>query len=481
MRSGSQTMKKIIAELSSQKPSKNQEFTDVYLPPKESSLYSKNAEQKQKNQELPQFLKGVNGKIASQFHSGQKEGKYGFMPLDEIYDVNSFSLLSDGTNLEADVIQGELGDCYFLSALAALAENAENLRGFFDKNAKASDRSFTANVVIHGEPVAVTVDNFFPTTKGGKKVAFAGINKNSGNIWPIILEKAWAKCNRSYEDIIKGTSAEALQFLTPAPVETYYHQYGYTELFDIIQKAKVENYIVLTDITNTEGTNLANLSEMGLITNHAYSVIDTVVLTKPNGEEFHLVKLKNLWGTNEWHGDWSDDSPKWTKDFKQQVGLEQGDDGIFWMAIEDYLQFYTTTYVCKVNAGFNYVCSRFVSGENESPYTIAKVIVNKGGAGFFVVNMKNSRIYRNLKDKPTYQNPYCSMTVFRQEPDGLTFIGSDTGKDDRLSVDCPELAPGTYFVAVTFPNNTKNFCMRPDVDCVGGVRFRVGVYSNVQG
>ena len=37
----------------------------------------------------------------------------------------------------------------------------------------------------------------------------------TSNIWPMLLEKAWAKVNGSYEDIISGNPKEAMKFLTP--------------------------------------------------------------------------------------------------------------------------------------------------------------------------------------------------------------------------------------------------------------------------
>ena len=131
--------------------------------------------------------------------------------------------------------------------------------------------------------------------------------------------------------------------------------------------------------------------------------------------------MKNLWGTNEWVGDWSDDSNKWTTEFKNQVGLEQKDDGIFWISYEDYLQFYTTTHVCQIHQDYEYSCERFKSGK-ESP-DIAKITVKNNGSGYFIVNQKNTRIYRNLKN-PDYENPFCNVVVIRKDVNGFTFIGS---------------------------------------------------------
>lgn len=56
-------------------------------------------------------------------------------------------------------------------------------------------------------------------------------------------------------------------------------------------------------------------SDMGLISNHAYSVISAVEVTTDEGV-VRLLKLRNPWGHQEWSGDWSDNSDKWTPELK---------------------------------------------------------------------------------------------------------------------------------------------------------------------
>ena len=44
-------------------------------------------------------------------------------------------------------------------------------------------------------------------------------------MWVMLLEKAWAKVNGSYENTITGLPADALKCLTGAPVEYYNHDF----------------------------------------------------------------------------------------------------------------------------------------------------------------------------------------------------------------------------------------------------------------
>ena len=462
----------IIHTFLEQNPSRD--FTDELFPPTFDSLFSSKKEiVNYEIPTIPKFLKDRKKLLLSQFALSQKDGRYSWAKLSEIKDTSKLNVLRDSKNLKDDVIQGELGDCYFLSSLASLAENPENIKNII-KNTKVNDGVFEANVYIHGEPVKIIVDDNFPVANASK-IAFAGINEKSGNIWPMILEKIWAKCNKSYEDIIPGNSADAFQFLTPAPFDTYYHTQEISPtLFKTIQDASKDNYIILADITETKNTNLDILSKLGLITNHAYSVIGTAVLKKPNGNEIQLLKMKNMWGTNEWIGDWSDQSLKWTQEFKKAVGLQNKEDGVFWMSYDDYLQFYTSTHIVQVHSDYQY---KVVKMKNKQEQNICKINIDKNGSGYFMVNLKNTRIYNNLKN-PNYTNPFCSIVVMKRNDDKLEYVGSDSGKKDRFYIPCPEMEKGLYYVAVSFPKLNKNDPLQSKFEInQSEFSFRVGVYS----
>jgi hypothetical protein len=55
---------------------------------------------------------------------------------------------------------------------------------------------------IEGKWQTVTLDMQFPVDSVGK---FCGAQSNDKNIWPMLLEKAYAKANGSYDNINFGT------------------------------------------------------------------------------------------------------------------------------------------------------------------------------------------------------------------------------------------------------------------------------------
>ena len=473
----SNTNNSIIKTFSSQTGSKN--FTDEIFPSNFDSLFSSKKEiLNYETPQIPKFLKDKKKLLLSQFALSQKDGRYSWAKLSDIKDASKLNVLpSNPKTLSNDVIQGELGDGYFLSTLSTLAENPKNISNII-RNSKVSDGNFEANIYIHGEPVKIVVDDSFPVANASK-IAFAGINETSGNIWPMILEKIWAKCNKSYEDIIPGNSSDAFEFLTPAPFDIYYHTQDISSsLFKIIQEASNKNEIILADITETKNTNLDTLSKMGLITNHAYSVMGTAVLKKPNGNEIQLIKMKNIWGTNEWIGDWSDKSLKWTQEFKKAVGLQEKEDGIFWMSYDDYLQFYTTTHIAKIHSDYNY---QVIKMKNKEENNICRINVEKKGSGYFMLNLKNTRIYNNLKNN-NYTNPFCSVMVIKKnEGNNFELIGSDSGKKDRFYIECDNIEKGVYYMCVSFPKISKNNFLqeKPEFN-QKEISFRIGVYSSIK-
>lgn len=46
--------------------------------------------------------------------------------------------------------------------------------------------------------------------------------------------------------------------------------------------------------------------------------------------------MRNPWGAEEFTGDWSDSSTKWTDELKEEAGWVSANDGSFFMSIEDY-------------------------------------------------------------------------------------------------------------------------------------------------
>ena len=92
----------------------------------------------------------------------------------------------------------------------------------------------------------------------------------------------------------------------------------------------------------------------GVISGHAYSLISIHEVSDDSGREIKLLRLRNPWGSSEWTGAWSDQSELWTPELKEAVGFVDGDDGLFFIELSDYLAHFSWTSVCVENDSYKY-------------------------------------------------------------------------------------------------------------------------------
>ena len=75
---------------------------------------------------------------------------------------------------------------------------------------------YCLKLCIDGVWRSITLDNYFPIKHG--KPAFTHGNE----LWPMLVEKAWAKVFKNYTNIIGGYPREVLRAITGAPTKTIF-------------------------------------------------------------------------------------------------------------------------------------------------------------------------------------------------------------------------------------------------------------------
>ena len=74
------------------------------------------------------------------------------------------------------------------------------------------------------------------------------------------------------------------------------------------------------------------MNALGIAYRHAYTVIDTKKLK----DGTKLVKIRNPWGEEKYHGPWSDKDSRWTDENRTEVDLVEKDDGLWWIDAANY-------------------------------------------------------------------------------------------------------------------------------------------------
>lgn len=118
----------------------------------------------------------------------------------------------------------------------------------------------------------------------------------------------------------------------------------------------------------------------GLRPGHAYSLLDDAVVTDALGNVCHLVKIRNPWGNFEWNGDWGDKSTKWTASLREQLQLEDVDDGTFWMDFRDMRNTFDDVQICHYVDDHEYSFTK-----QDKEYGVYEFMVTKKGQYTFSI------------------------------------------------------------------------------------------------
>ena len=285
-------------------------------------------------------------------------------------------LFEDGIR-PTDVSQGGIGDCWLMSAFAAIAEFPEVVQSIYitkryNAYGKYKLRLFDPNEQDWYEEV---VDNYIPC-RDGKTPIYAGA---SDEMWVVLLEKAVAKYCGSYANLNGGRTEWALHFLTGYPVfiihsdgkggkwrRSNMHVVGGKEgkarrssswqqtdetfsvedVFYILREYDEKNAIMCCESPGGDDT---DISDNGIVQGHAYTLLGATKV-----DDFLLVHVRNPWGRGEWKGDWSDESSLWERhpSVNKELKFEASNDGAFWMTIQDFCANFDALTVCPRETGF---------------------------------------------------------------------------------------------------------------------------------
>jgi hypothetical protein len=216
-----------------------------------------------------------------------------------------------------DVCQKYLGDCYLMAAMAAVARvNPEAIEKAFTKRSDG-----TYDVTIYEPkgkgftPVKVHIDADLPHNDW-YRLEYASA-RDERELWPALLEKAFAAKAGSYAAIEAGVPGEAMSWLTGKPSSTIdLREAGVKadQVFASLSKA-VSEHRAATASTFGESSN-AKYTNTGLFADHAYSVwgVETV-----GGKRY--VQLRNPWGDTE-------------------PANNGKDDGIFKLELSEFMKMY---------------------------------------------------------------------------------------------------------------------------------------------
>jgi hypothetical protein len=260
-----------------------------------------------------------------------------------------------------EISQGNLGDCWLLSAMSVLARRPELMDKVLAVKEYNDEGVYAVNLYKNGKWIQVIVDDLFPciprpTVRNPDRMIPAYCRSKTGDgLWMSVIEKAYAKYHGSYEGIEGGLVHLGLVDLTGGAGEEIRLAEPQTKraissgaLWRRLMQYSAAGHLLGAGTPAGVDT---NISAMGIVQGHAYAILRVEEESDTNGEH-KLIQLRNPWGQTEWKGDWCDtDTFHWTRRIKHMLSYDpeeetDSDDGVFWMSFADFVHHFASIYVC---------------------------------------------------------------------------------------------------------------------------------------
>ncbi|KAI9338690.1 hypothetical protein DFJ73DRAFT_847482 [Zopfochytrium polystomum] len=294
-----------------------------------------------------------------------------------------------GRRISANIIPGAVGDCWVVSAAAALTihpsliarvvPNVADQDWVNDVDARKRGSYYTGyykSPDIHpgiflfrffrfGEWVDVVIDDYLPCTAQGELVYSR--SRNPQEFWVSLLEKAYAKLNGCYEALeycsptsafvdLSGNVPEQIDLRSPEAMA----EFKEFSLFDMMLKEMKRETLMSCSMQPTAELANGGENELGLIYGYSYAITNVVRvnlrMSNMRRRTVCLIKLHNPWveyGGGKYTGAWGEWSDEWqlvTKRELQRLNLAADNDEAFFMSMEDFLKHFTMLTVCRQQA-----------------------------------------------------------------------------------------------------------------------------------
>jgi len=273
-----------------------------------------------------------------------------------------------GGSGSGDIVQGSLGDCWFLGALSVLATRQELVENMFFNLSKHKDVGiFVCRFFKDNAHHFVVIDDRIPCydNRDGSPV-FAKCRDNN-ELWVPLVEKAYAKIHGSYKALIGGyvhyglgdmTGFSPIQMVIKEGHQGFHESWEPEDLWERLSMWKSWGSLMGCSIQQRPGEKKKSHEaegNQGLRLMHAYGFIDLNEITLKDGTKQRLCRCRNPWGFGEWEGRWGDESEE-RRDNDEQISkvfsvseAEKTEmnkmDGTFFMSFEDWLDNFTHIFV----------------------------------------------------------------------------------------------------------------------------------------
>lgn len=180
-----------------------------------------------------------------------------------------------------------------MAAVSALAEHPERVDKVMISNDTSSNGIYAMTMYPLGVPFTQIIDDWIPMN--GDNTLFAGLGKD-GSSWGAVVEKMFAKFYGNYEHIVGGWMYDAVSALNGSPYSSMFTDGNTTAaLWTYIKTAETDKDIITAGSLGTCGGD-SQSTPHGIACGHAYTILDAAEITRADGSNVKLLKMRNPWG-----------------------------------------------------------------------------------------------------------------------------------------------------------------------------------------
>jgi len=400
-----------------QKPEEGKEFDDDLFPPENKSLMGRD--------QLPLGKEKIEWKSAHKIWGEE------------------VSIFGESISLD-DIKLGMVKDAYFVAAIKALIEFPSIIIQLFKTTTLPKDDSgIQIFLKIEGVWTIYCIDDNFPVSKETGETIFC--DSPTKHIWAVLLEKAWAKANFGYANIVKGLPIEIFKAFTPfcnIPIDV--PKEDHESLWENI-KLTVKNNCIMT-ATILEGT--PGIESKGLIKNYSFILVDAIEYTYEDNKLLKLLKMRNPYEDGQWNGDYCENNEKWGE--KENLNLvklvgykvrteDDIDDGTFFIDFDNLRNYFHLINILIPLRPC--ICQTInIPKENAADYNILKIKFEKKGVFSLSIEKQITRFHKDMKvDHEIIEN----ILLAKIYKDDKRLMCVDSCFNETLST---RVEPGEYLV-----------------------------------
>ncbi|MEJ2407576.1 MAG: C2 family cysteine protease, partial [Candidatus Thiodiazotropha sp.] len=189
--------------------------------------------------------------------------------------------------------QGYVGDCSMMATISSVASLNPN----FIHDAIVDNHNNTYTVRLYnsrGKAEYITVDGELYRESGGNGRPIYAYGRQLNEIWPGIIEKAYAKMEGGYANIESRTASDTIKALTGVSAHFSPHQIPPSLIYDAIGSSLARGMPVVAASYNDSSRYVGTQ----IVQYHSYSVLRVY---EENGQQW--IVLRNPWGNHEYQND----------------------------------------------------------------------------------------------------------------------------------------------------------------------------------